>query len=390
VPREERAVVTFCPREGAELEPLQLGASEAESCPVCRGLWVRETDVDRVVGAPVARRPAGLALEGQEVEGALRCPGCERATQPEEVRAAPGVELHSCAACARVWLDGGAASALRTALRASRGPEPGALVAAAPAAPEEPRPSVFSPPPPVELGVTLGVLLLAWGVASTRIGEVFAFMPRIQFHELGHALVAWLSGRRALPLPCGLTFWSLERSPGLVVVEVVGCLALAAVGVHRKSGVALAAAALLGAALTLGLTTPLERSEEWLVAGGTIGELLLPALAIAAFHLPLPQRARWDFWRWILLVVAALAFASVVTTWLEIASGAPPLPLGTFLGSGTSADGDLDRLLREHGWSEPGLRAFFGRVAVAAVAIAVGTHAVVGGVRWAAWRRKRT
>ena len=34
----------------------------------------------------------------------------------------------------------------------------------------------------------------------------------VWIHECGHATVAWLSGRRALPLPIGWTSWQPERS----------------------------------------------------------------------------------------------------------------------------------------------------------------------------------
>src|SRR5690349_17890768 len=52
----------------------------------------------------------------------------------------------------------------------------------------------------------------AWLFTMSYFGKLLAMLAQIQFHELGHALPAWLSSRAALPLPFGFTFWREEPS----------------------------------------------------------------------------------------------------------------------------------------------------------------------------------
>lgn len=185
----------------------------------------------------------------------------------------------------------------------------------------------------------------------------------------------------ALPLPCGLTFWSFERSPILVAAEVLLPILLAFHGVRTRNLLAVVAAAVGVLTVAVGLWTPLEASESWLVAGGCVGEIVLPALAAAAFHLPLPAKLRWDFWRWLVMAVALFALASVARAWWEIEAGTRPLPFGSFLSGRDSGDGDLDRLIRDHGWTEAGLRSFYGGLARTASVGLVALHLAVGGGR---------
>ncbi|MGB7564387.1 MAG: M50 family metallopeptidase, partial [Prochlorococcaceae cyanobacterium] len=60
--------------------------------------------------------------------------------------------------------------------------------------------------------------LFALGVQGVAPLSNLLFGVRIWFHEFGHALVAWLSGRRALPLPIGWTSTSQKRSPVVMVL----------------------------------------------------------------------------------------------------------------------------------------------------------------------------
>jgi hypothetical protein len=155
---------------------------------------------------------------------------------------------------------------------------------------------------------------------------------------------------------------------------------LAIHGVRERKPAAIATAAGLAAIFALGLVTPLDASEPWLVAGGTIGEALLPSLALLAFHAPLPARIRWDFWRWPLAIVAVVALASVVQHDLAIASGARPLPFGSFV-TGREGDGDLERLVNDYGWAREGLLHLFGALGWAALALGTLPHLAISGAR---------
>jgi hypothetical protein len=87
-----------------------------------------------------------------------------------------------------------------------------------------------------------------------------------------------------------------------------------------------------------------------ILAGGFVAELVLPALALVAFHLRLPDRLRWDFFRFLVLPIAACAFVGALRLWLGIAHGSEQLPMGSFMpGDGA---GDFDRLMSEYGYSQ--------------------------------------
>jgi len=118
-----------------------------------------------------------------------------------------------------------------------------------------------------------------------------------------------------------------------------------------------------------------------------IGEALLPAIALLAFHAPLPARARWDFVRWPLAMLAILAVVSVGPHFLSIASGDAPLPMGSFV-SGRQGDGDLERLIADYGWPHASLRPLFGRLGLLTLLIGLLPHPIVLGARALASRRR--
>jgi len=358
--------------------------------------------LEQAAGGPLLTRAASLELTDESPldvpslasEHGLRCLECRAQLRSEESRAAVGQEILACGGCGRMWLDGPVLAAISAhhareaerararaaelerrveqALRADAG-EAGALAS-----------STQLVPAHLELAAIPVTFVLAWTLVSTPFGELVSYVPRLQFHELGHAVAAWWSGRQALPLPIGFTVWSEERSWLMISFQALFTGLLAFHGVRERAVLPSVFAAIFAVLIVAGLMTPLERSEPWVIAAGQIGETLLPALVVAAFHLPLPRRLRWDFWRWIFGLVALFTLASVVRSGWEIAAGTRPLPFGSFLGD--RSDGDLNRLIDEHGWTVDGLRSLFGWLASAALGIAFGTHFTVAGRRW--WRER--
>ena len=396
-----------CPRDGAPLASIALGVETIERCTHCRGVWTRRAGLEALVGAPVVSRPAGLAIAGVGA-AAASCPTCGRHLEEEETREAPGKELLVCRDCARVFVDEDTLGVLRASRgrldvgrareheRATqtreRDDHEESASTTSPSAEGNSRDhdlerSVFSPGPMRELAVLAGTALLAWLFVQSMFGEAVAFFVRIQFHELGHALVAWCTGRSALPLPFGWTSWSFERSSILVAMELLFAVLLATWGVREKKPMAVVVAIAMGCVFTLGLATPLEGSEPWLVAGGMIGEALLPAIALLVFHVPLPSRVRWDFFRWPLAMLAILAVVSVGPHFLSIASGDAPLPMGSFV-SGREGDGDLERLIADYAWPRASLQPFFGRLGLLTLLIGLLPHPIVLGARALVSRRR--
>lgn len=196
-------------------------------------------------------------------------------------------------------------------------------------------------------------LICALAVSSTRFGRMLAVPVQIQFHELGHALVAWLSSRAALPLPFGFTFWREERSlfTGLCVSFLLGLLFVVADRERKRFGILLSTL-LIVTWVMLTFVVAHEHSEMWIIAGGVAGEFVLTGLAMIAFSFPMPDRLRWDFFRLLVLPLATFAWVSSARLWLGVARGTRSLPLGSFLGSAGDLSGDLDRLIHVYGWSE--------------------------------------
>ncbi|MFO0711270.1 MAG: zf-TFIIB domain-containing protein [Sandaracinus sp.] len=401
-----------CPQDQASLAPITLGVVTIERCPTCRGVWASREALEAVTGRPLATRGAHLALGAGHDDHDLACPCCTDRLDVLETRDPPIVEVRACRACARLWVTDDALASIKASAkereeRRSRTSlhrpalEQGEPTPSAPRASARPEgepaeasggtPShvvehpFYAPGPARELAILTGMLALAWLFAWSHFGEAIAILARIQFHELGHALVAWSTGRSALPLPFGWTSWSYERSNVLVAMEWLFTVLLAIHGVREKKPLAIGVALGMAAVFALGLLTPLEQSERWLVAGGITGEALLPAIALLAFHVPrgpgsLPERARWDFFRWLLALFAVIALASVVQHDLAIADGTRPLPMGSFVSS-QQGDGDLERLVHDHGWAQSELRPTFGLLGHAALALTL-IHPIVFLVRW--------
>ncbi len=114
------------------------------------------------------------------------------------------------------------------------------------------------------------------------------------------------------------------------------------------------------------------------ILGGALGELVLGALLLIAFHFPLPDRLRWDFWRWPALLPGAVCFGQAALLWIRSAGDASQVPWGAAIGD--ESDGDMNRLVRDFGWSAAELTSFYLKVA-ALSALALGLAYA------AAWRR---
>jgi hypothetical protein len=198
-------------------------------------------------------------------------------------------------------------------------------------------------------------LLSSWALISTSFGRLLLVPVEIQFHELGHALMAWLSSRAALPLPFGFTFWNEEKSRfvALCMLFLIGVFTLHAEREKRWFGVGLGGALLL-LFVWLSWIMPSERSLALAILGGHAGEVTLGATGMVAFHFPLPDRLRWDFFRFLALPPASAVWLSALRLWVGVRDGTRSLPSGSILG-GSDASGDLERLIRDYGFSSAGI-----------------------------------
>lgn len=203
-------------------------------------------------------------------------------------------------------------------------------------------------------------LLLGLALSATGFGRLLVYPVQMQFHELGHALAAWLSSRAALPLPFGFTFWREERSlfTGACMLFLIAVLAERARRERRWFGLVLALV-LAAAFVHLSLVLPADRSRMVMIAAGIAGELVLPCLVLVAFYFPLPDRLRWDFFRFLALLPAATGWLGTTSLWRAVARGQRPLPMGSILGATGDGSGDLERLIAEYGFTPASITSLY-------------------------------
>ena len=180
----------------------------------------------------------------------------------------------------------------------------------------------------------------------------------IWMHEFGHATAAWMTGRKATPLPIGWTPVEPDYSPfvyfGLLLL--FGIL-FAAGWKERKPWPMVAAVALAGLQFYMTWRMPEPRQEFWYGAfGGVGGEFYLSALLMAAFYVQLPEKFQWGFCRYVFFLIAASAFLHIVVYWNAVYRGREDIPMGSMINGEDDANGDMNKLLDDFGWTGMDIR----------------------------------
>ncbi len=175
----------------------------------------------------------------------------------------------------------------------------------------------------------------------------------IWWHEFGHAIVAWLSGRKAIPLPIGWTNVEPERSLFVYfgILVLLGLLGWSGYKERQRWPMVLAIGlALLQVYMTWWMSA--DRFEMWLAFGGIGGEFYLCTLMMVSFYFPLPAYWRWDFYRYPVVLGAAFTFFGKLSSWRQIRRGVESIPWGSLWGGADHAGGDMNILSDQFGWSD--------------------------------------
>jgi len=353
-----------------------------ELCPHCRGLFLDRQEIRKLVGRGSLADATEVVplLLGEEV--AMRCPTCvDPAMQPLQLRAPTTGELWQCRGCGGTWLPEGAFFVLARALSgkreaASDKPATDRAEGVAKRGRSTPRlahaRSSFDVGLENLIGVPL-VLFLSYLFCSTALGRMLASLVGMPFHELGHATASWLSSRIAIPLPF-FTVWYDDQSVfmGLVVASALTWLGYHAYRENNRFALGTAVVLLIIQAIFT-LALPAQLTLMWQILSGALGELLFGAFLLVAFHFPLPDRTRWDFWRWVAIVPGALCFTHAMKLWRTVVSDVSQMPWGSAIGS--DSDGDMNRLVQQFGWGANELAEFYlrtGYLCMTAIAVAYG------------------
>jgi hypothetical protein len=175
----------------------------------------------------------------------------------------------------------------------------------------------------------------------------------VWIHEVGHASVAWLSGRPALPLPFGWTNVESNKSLILYVVILISFGALAVSGWReRKAWPIVLAAALISAQtfMTWGLSE--DRAHLWMIFGGVGGEFYLSAAMICLFYFEFPERFKWGSCRYVVLFIGAASFFESYLFWKKVKRGVEGIPYGSMINGEDDGGGDMNILADDYHWTQ--------------------------------------
>jgi hypothetical protein len=364
-----------CPGCG---QPLALRAGDlsggALGCDRCDLVWCEPGALARLVGSPadlldeppVSPPSMDVALDAKP------CPCCPNICLDRVAFARPrGPWIERCPYCFGTLSPTAALPLMRAAV---------ARRAAPPAPPAEPV-ATLDPDVPGWRPLTVrqaafavpAAMLTALALRNFELPSLLFWGARVTLHELGHATVAWASSWKALPLPIGLTLIFPGRSWPVFGALLTAVAALVALGVRRRAAALVVGPALFAVALFVGtFAVDLPTQEMAVSFGGCAGELIYGAALVVLFHHRLPDRSRWDYFRWAALVMGAWVLVDASVFWRGCALDWSRIPWGGLFAD----DGDMTLLRDQHHWDELKITGRY-------VALSRGCLAVVG-LWWAA------
>ncbi len=290
-------------------------------------------------------------------------PTCPRCSAPRILRP-------ECPQCGVIYAKADALAARRAALQAA--PPPAAVLAPPPEEPplidpawlaprEELRSDVLPAQTPdldadaeeaaYELKLYLGALPVALLVAYGAVAGPTGFLVRLitmPFHELGHAISAWLCGHVAFP-----TLWKTPifgRSYLLAAAAAAGLGTLAWRGWKRRHWGMVAAGGGVLFLQAVGTLLLSERSTQVLFSfSGDAGMMLLGTALMATLYSRPGSYLHEHGLRWGFLGLGALSFMDGFLTWWVARKDFSAIPFGQIEGVGLS---DASKLVGPYGWGE--------------------------------------
>ena len=202
---------------------------------------------------------------------------------------------------------------------------------------------------------------------------------RAWLHEFGHAFAAWICSRAATPLVLAPNLaWANMRPEKSAVVYLCFLFLIGVTGyraLQARSRFLFTFAAALLLLQVIGTFVLGDRACDVLfLFAGCGGELVLGTLLMVGFYYRLPDRLRWDFFRYPSLVIGAHAFGAGLVMWLRALHDRSAVPWGTGFGGREDSGGDMNRLL-DLGWSLERLTHAYVTLALAC-GVVIGLHYV--------------
>jgi hypothetical protein len=184
------------------------------------------------------------------------------------------------------------------------------------------------------------VLLRTWP------GQLFSRLASSMWlHELGHAVVAWLFGFPAVPLPWFTSVSDRSFLFGLLVTAGLGC-AIWRGRTSENRALVLAASATLVAQLFCSVLVSAETARTWIHFSGSAGSIVFAAAFMACFFVPPDHKLHRDWLRWGLLVLGAFSYVDAMGHWWAARHDLEAIGFGEV--DGQDSDGTV---LVAAGWS---------------------------------------
>ncbi len=162
-------------------------------------------------------------------------------------------------------------------------------------------------------------LPLVGGLAVLVTQSIFDFFLQgfhVWIHEFGHATMAWMTGKRALPLPIGWTTISEEKSYFVYfgILFLFGLLFVAS-WKERKIWPMVFAVGLAVLQFYMTWLLPSQQARMWIIFGGVGGEFYLSAAMIGLFYCQFPEKFKWGGCRYFFLFIGVSSFFEIFTFW---------------------------------------------------------------------------
>jgi hypothetical protein len=222
--------------------------------------------------------------------------------------------------------------------------------------PSEPRPGPLDPTSFDSRTVNAAAPPLVCGLAILLHVSPLGFLLEgfhVWVHELGHASVAWMTGRRAIPLPIGWTNVEQERS---LFVYFGLLLLLGTLGVYgwreRKPFPVFLAAVLVPVQAYMTWVLPEDRAHMWMIFAGVGGEFYIAAAMMGLFYLDFPDGFKWGGCRYFFLFIGAASFSETWAFWRDVKRGIEGIPYGSMIGGEDDGGGDMNILKDDYGWTQ--------------------------------------
>jgi Zn-finger nucleic acid-binding protein len=313
-------------------------------CETCRETWFDEGELAVYLGKPNDLPPCSKPHPGPINKPILKCPVCSSADLLPWI--ADHIELLRCQGCKGILIALSEAKKLKKLFPLSRGKpaqiQNAGVHAGDPFLVESPHLDVFAVPVALLVGIFLsffhGYRLIAWYVGMI-------------FHELGHAVAAWLGGILAIPTPFAVTITMGRSIVFAIFFLIVWILGFIGSFNMRSRILQVMFLTLIALQIKMSFFMTNEKATEIHIAAGAGGEIAFAAVLLGAFRYRLPRRLRWDFWRLPALIIGTFLFTDAIILWVKIKMGRAMIPWGSAVNQ--SNDGDMNRLCDVYGWTEP-------------------------------------